>query len=122
MHRFPRILFKALVALAAVLIAVFYFSERSDKQGDTELDRLVVGFMDCLPETTTPDARDEIRGILDRYRDRALTGNVHPLDAVEIEDELRSYVAAGAIPDSLIAGFMSRVGKATRRMTEGPGE
>lgn len=122
MDRLPRLLFKMLVVIAVVLLAVLYFSERSDRRPDTELDRLAVEFMECLPEKTKPEAREEIRGIMDRYLQQARIGNVHPLDAVDIENELRSYVTAGSIPDSLVAGFMSKVGKATRRMTEGQGE
>lgn len=115
MRPLPKLLVALLVALFATLLAVLYFSERSAPPRSTELGRLVTRFMDCLPENTTLAARDEIAGILDRFYDRAMAGDVDAQDVVEIEDALRSYVTAGEIPDSLIFGFMSKVGEATRR-------
>jgi hypothetical protein len=116
MRPLPKIAVASLAILVAALLAVVYFSQKSQPPRSTELGRLVTSFMECLPESATPTHRDEIRGILDRFYKKAMTGRVDPEDAAAIEHELRGYVTAGAIPDSLIFGFMSRVGEATRRL------
>ncbi len=115
MRLLARIIFASLVILAVVVLAVFFFSEKSTPPRDTELGKLVGSFMQCLPETTTTDEREEIRGILHRFYVSAMRGKIHPQDVLEIENDLRVYVTAGEIPDSTVFGFMSKVGKATRR-------
>jgi hypothetical protein len=114
-----RLVFASLLVLSAVVLAVFFFSENSTPPRETELGRLVGGFMECLPESTTTAEREEIRGILDRFYDRAMSGKVDAQDVIEIQNDLRVYVTAGEIPDSVVFGFMSKVGKATRRSESG---
>ena len=116
MRSLPGLVLALLVVLSVAVIAAFYLSQRSSQRDRTELEWLAVRFMDCLPKGTTPAKREEIRGILDRFCSTALSGGVHPEDVVQIENELRTYVNAGEIPDSLVFGFVSRVGKATRRL------
>lgn len=116
MRPLPKIAAVSLAVLVAALLAALYFSHKSAPPRNTELGRLVTSFMECLPESAAPADRDEIRGILDRFYKKAMAGRVDPEDAAAIEHELRGYVTAGAIPDSLLFGFMSRVGEATRRL------
>ena len=111
-----RLVFASLLVVSVVVIAVFFFSEKTAPPRETELGRLVGSFMVCLPESTTTAQREEIRGILDRFYDRAMSGKVNAEDVIEIQNDLRVYVNAGEIPDSAVFEFMSKVGKATRRL------
>jgi hypothetical protein len=112
----PRIVIALLLALLAAALVVFLFWQRSAPPRDNQLGQLVSSFMNCLPPSTTAAKREEIRGIMDRFYEKAMRGEIHAEDVIAIENDLRTYVGAGAIPDSLLFGFMSEVGKATRRL------
>lgn len=79
------------------------------------LTKLTREFMSCLPSDTSDEARDEIQGILDRFHDRAVTNNVHPVDRLAIESDLIGYVHAGEISKEELFDLMTKVGEATRR-------
>jgi hypothetical protein len=72
--------------------------------------------MKCLPEDITAPQREEIRGIMDRFYQRAMSGKVHPKDVVEIQNDLEEYVSKGEIPKPELFEFVSKVGTATRRL------
>jgi hypothetical protein len=115
MDRRKRMIFVMLVAvIGGVLI---FYQSLSDKtpRGDRELEALVDRFMTTLPDTTTADERDEIQGIMDRFYNSAVRGNVAAEDVIAIENDLRGYVEKGEIQAEELFPFMSKVGKATRR-------
>jgi hypothetical protein len=105
------VLFAGLAALTSLL--VFW---NAVPPAESKLERLSGDFMKCLPQDIKPAERDEIRGIMDRFCKNAMNGKVHPKDVIEIQNDLGDYVAKGAIPRSELATFLSRVGKATRRL------
>jgi len=112
-----------LVMLVAVIGGVLIFYQSLvDKapRADRELEALVDRFMETLPDTTMSDHGDEIQGIMDRFYDNAVTGKVAAEDVIEIEDDLRGYLEKGGIPPKELSDFMSKVGKATRRMGATP--
>jgi len=105
------VLFAVLASL--VTLVVFWNAAPPSK---TKLQGLIGDFMTCLPQDITTPERDEIRGIMDRFYKRAMSGKVHAKDVVEIQNDLGEYVAKGTIPRSELSEFLSKVGKATRRL------
>jgi hypothetical protein len=104
-----------LVAALATLAGLLIFRNAAPPS-ERKLAGLVGNFMKCLPEDITAAQREEIRGIMDRFYKRAMSGEVHPEDIVEIQNDLEEYVRKGEIPKSELFEFVSKVGKATRRL------
>jgi hypothetical protein len=96
-------------------LAVFLYMKPGSPPEEDGLQKLNREFMSCLPSETSDASRDEIRGILDRFHDRAIMDRVNPVDRLEIENEMIGYVAAGKILKDELFAFMSKVGEATRR-------
>jgi hypothetical protein len=106
--------------VAGLLVFVLARSDRGPR-ADEELQGLIEGFMETLPDTVTVEMRGEIQGIMDRFYYQAIRGNVAAEDVIAIEGDLRGYVEKGRIPAEELFPFMSKVGKATRRQAA-PGE
>jgi len=104
-----------LVAALATLSALLIFRNAAPPS-ERKLKGLVGNFMKCLPEDITAAQREEIRGIMDRFYQRAMSGKVHPKDVVEIQNDLEEYVSKGEIPKPELFEFVSKVGTATRRL------
>ncbi len=115
-----RIVVAISVAAAAAGLAVLLFVEDANPPGDSRLERLTAQFEECLPEGTTDAQREEIRGIMTRFHDRAMAGRVHPQDVAEIESDLTAYIDRGEILKSELFEFMSKVGSATRGLGSNP--
>ena len=113
---------KAIVVIIVGVIAglgVFLFMKPDSPPKEDGLQKLNREFMSCLPSETPEATRDEIRGILDRFHDRAVMDKVDPLDRLEIENDMIGYVGAGKISKDELFGFMSKVGEATRQYDTG---
>ena len=119
----PKIRVVAIVVLVALLagLAFVVFSKISHPTGSRELKTLVDGFMNTLPEKTSAEQREEIQGIMNRFYEKAKNGDLYAEDVVEIGNDLRAYIQKGRIPEEELFGFMSKVGKATRRVPGGAG-
>jgi hypothetical protein len=111
----------ALIALAlaiAVALGVFLFVNKQAPPGTSHLDRTISQFMKCLPDEITDAQRDEIEGIMGRFRAKARAGRVHFDDLEEIRQDLSMYIEKGEITRLELNDFMSKVGNATRRMDD----
>jgi hypothetical protein len=116
----PRRIVGAIVLLAALasLTGLLIFWNAAPP-AETKLNGLIGDFIKCLPQDVTPAEREEILGIMNRFYKRAMGGKVHPKDIVEIQNDLGQYIAKGTIPRSELPEFLSKVGKATRRLDSG---
>jgi hypothetical protein len=114
-----RIIFGALIALCAVAVAVLMLVKKANLPGESRQEELISGFLSCVPEETSDTGREEVRGIMTRFYNRAAEGRIHPRDVVEIEEDLEAYIASGAISKEELFDFMTKVGNATRRMDGG---
>jgi hypothetical protein len=109
-------------AVIAGLLVFFLVRPVGEPRGDKELEGLIEGFMETLPDTVTVEMHGEIQGIMDRFYYQAIRGNVAAEDVLSIEGDFRSFAAKGGIPAAELFPFMSKVGKATRRGNAGGGE
>lgn len=122
MERRKRIILVMLIAVLGGTLIFYQSLNDKNPRGDKELQGLIHGFMRALPDTTTVEQRDEIQGIMDRFYNSAVRGNVAAEDVIEIEADLRGYAEKGGIPAEDLFPFLSKVGKATRRGAGAGGE
>jgi hypothetical protein len=116
MYNYRRIIGVILLVAALATLTGWLIFRNATPPSEKKLMGLVGNFMMCLPENITAAQREEIRGIMDRFYKRAMSGKVHPQDIMEIQNDLEEYVRKGEIPKSELSEFVSKVGKATRRL------
>ncbi|UCH84285.1 MAG: hypothetical protein JSW50_00940 [Candidatus Latescibacterota bacterium] len=117
----PRIRLMVVILLAAVVagLVVMLFVKNASVPGDSHLEGLISLFMkECLPDELSDAQRTEIEGIMDRFYAKAVAGRVYPEDRAAIENDIHMYIDRGGITRLELNDFMSKVGKATRRMDQ----
>jgi hypothetical protein len=92
----------------------FFLRDPSKQQG-RNIAGMTDRFMTCLPEGITSDQKQEIRGILVRFRMNANAGKVTALNQEEIANDLENYTSIGSISMEELRRFMAKVGYYTYR-------
>jgi len=98
------------MALSVVVTMVFFLFRSPDP---TVLHGEMLAFVEILPAELTEAQRVEITGILARYQQSVMAGEVHPERQREISASIELYVSNRSIKMDDLYDFMAEVSTST---------
>ena len=109
-----------IILVGSVIIVMIYFLLAGpERRAGEDIAALTNDFMTCVPASLTQDQRQEVVGMLARFRMNANAGKVAEEDQNEVVGELKRYIQAGTISKEELNYFMARVGYLTYRSDPG---